>query len=308
MLLSKSNSKEVPFYRICTGERTFCISFQNKEVLYGTDKEQRGSGKNYQDPEALEINTLENAIYMGMKNDLSFLIDDRLSLYEHQSTVNPNMPLRFLFYISDLYSGMTAEENLYGSKAAAIPTPCFVIFYNGAEPQPDRKILRLSDLYTVKTKEAQLELTAELLNINRNHNLELMEACQDLKDYAEYVDRVRKYAREQPLSEAVERAITECIREGILKEFLEKNRAEVKKMSIYEYDQEKHIRMERQDAWEDGVQEGIKEGELRGAERQLSKIIKNMMKKGRSISQIAEELGETEDRIQELIGKYDLEG
>ena len=308
MLLSKSNSKEVPFYRICTGERTFCISFQNKEVLYGTDKEQRGSGKNYQDPEALEINTLENAIYMGMKNDLSFLIDDRLSLYEHQSTVNPNMPLRFLFYISDLYSGMTAEENLYGSKAAAIPTPCFVIFYNGAEPQPDRKILRLSDLYTVKTKEAQLELTAELLNINRNHNLELMEACQDLKDYAEYVDRVRKYAGEQPLSEAVERAITECIREGILKEFLEKNRAEVKKMSIYEYDQEKHIRMERQDAWEDGVQEGIKEGELRGAERQLSKIIKNMMKKGRSISQIAEELGETEDRIQELIGKYDLEG
>ena len=266
------------------------------------------SGKNYQDPEALEINTLENAIYMGMKNDLSFLIDDRLSLYEHQSTVNPNMPLRFLFYISDLYSGMTAEENLYGSKAAAIPTPCFVIFYNGAEPQPDRKILRLSDLYTVKTKEAQLELTAELLNINWNHNLELMEACQDLKDYAEYVDRVRKYAGEQPLSEAVERAITECIREGILKEFLEKNRAEVKKMSIYEYDQEKHIRMERQDAWEDGVQEGIKEGELRGAERQLSKIIKNMMKKGRSISQIAEELGETEDRIQELIGKYDLEG
>ena len=89
-----------------------------------------------------------------------------------------------------------------------------------------------------------------LLNINRNHNRELMEACRDLKDYAEYVARVRKYARELPLSEAVERAITECIREGVLKEFLEKNRAEVKKMSIYEYDQEKHIRMERQDAWE----------------------------------------------------------
>ena len=122
-----------------------------------------------------------------------------------------------------------------------------------------------------------------------------MEACQDLKDYAEYVDRVRKYARELPLSEAVERAITECIREGILKEFLEKNRAEVKKMSIYEYDQEKHIRMERQEAWEDGV--------LRGAEQQLSKIIKNMMKKGRSIAQIAEELGEDEDRVRELAEK-----
>ena len=269
------------------------------------------SGKNYQDPEALEINTLENAIYMGMKNDLSFLIDDRLSLYEHQSTVNPNMPLRFLYYISDLYSGMTAEENLYGSKAAAIPTPCFVIFYNGAEPQPDRKILRLSDLYTVKMEEAQLELTAVLLNINRNHNRELMEACRDLKDYAEYVDRVRKYARELSLPEAVERAIAECIREGILKEFLEKNRTEVKKMSIYEYDQEKHIRMERQDAWEDGMQEGrregIKEGELRGRNAQLSELIKKKLARGKSISRIAEELEETEERIQELILEYGLE-
>ena len=138
-----------------------------------------------------------------------------------------------------------------------------------------------------------------LLNINRNHNRELMEACRDLKDYAEYVDRVRKYAGELPLSEAVERAISECIQEGVLKEFLEKNRVEVKKMSIYEYDQEKHIRMERQDAWEDGMQEGV----LRGAEQQLSKIIKNMMKKGRSISQIAEELGEDEKRIRELAEK-----
>ena len=93
-----------------------------------------------------------------------------------------------------------------------------------------------------------MELEAVMLNVNRDHNKKLMEACRDLKDYAEYVDRVRKYARELSLSEAVERAITECIWEGILKEFLEKNRAEVKKMSIYEYDQEKHIRMERQDA------------------------------------------------------------
>ena len=287
----------------------FAMLFGDRERLLGLYN--AISGKNYQDPEALEINTLENAIYMGMKNDLSFLIDDRLSLYEHQSTVNPNMPLRFLFYISDLYSGMTTEENFYGRKALSIPIPCFVIFYNGSEPQPDRKILRLSDLYTVRMKETQLELTAVLLNINRNHNRELMEACRDLKDYAEYVDRVRKYARELPLSEAVERAITECIREGVLKEFLEKNRAEVKKMSIYEYDQEKHIRMERQDAWEDGMQEGrregIKEGELRGRNAQLSELIKKKLARGKSISRIAEELEETEERIQELILEYGLE-
>ena len=202
---------------------------------------------------------------------------------------------------------MTAEENPYSSKALTIPSPCFVIFYNGEEPQPDRKILRLSDLYAVRMKEAQLELKAVLLNINRNHNRELMEACRDLKDYAEYVDRVRKYARELPLSEAVECAITECIREGILKEFLEKNRGEVKKMSIYEYDQEKHIRMERQDAWEDGVQEGIKEGELRGRNAQLVEQIKKKLDRGKSISRIAEELEETENRIQELIREYGLD-
>ena len=105
------------------------------------------------------------------------------------------------------------------------------------------------------------------------------------------------------MPEAVERAITECIREGILKEFLGKNRVEVKKMSIYEYDQEKHIRMERQDAWEDER----REGEFRGAEQQLSKIIKSMVKKGRSISQTVEELGEDEERIQELILENGLE-
>ena len=147
-----------------------------------------------------------------------------------------------------------------------------------------------------------------LLNINRDHNRELLEACRDLKDYAEYVDRVRKYAGELSLSEAVERTITECIREGILKEFLEKNRGEVKKMSIYEYDQEKHIRMERQDAWEDGVlegrREGIKEGELRGRNAQLVEQIKKKLDRGKSIPQIAEELEETEDRIQELMREY----
>ena len=110
--------------------------------------------------------------------------------------MNPNMPLRFLFYISDLYSGMTKEENIYGRKALTIPGPCFVIFYNGAEPQPDRQILRLSALYAVKNEETGLELMAVMLNVNRDHNREMMEACKDLKDYAEYVDRVRRQSTE----------------------------------------------------------------------------------------------------------------
>ena len=210
------------------------------------------SGKHYEDPELLEINTLENAIYMSMKNDLSFLIDARLSLYEHQSTYSPNLPLRFFFYLSDMFSGMTVDANLYGTKKVELPAPRFVIFYNGEADQPDRQILKLSDLYTVKEEDPMLDLKVLMLNVNQGHNPELMEVCHTLWEYAEYTDRVRKYAKEQPIAEAVEQAITECIREGILKEFLEKNRREAKNVSIYEYDQEKHIRQEREEAWPKG--------------------------------------------------------
>lgn len=113
--------------------------------------------KHYTDPELLEINTLENAIYMAMQNDVSFMIGLRLSLYEHQSTFNPNLPLRYLFYISDLYSGMIDKNKLYGSRKILIPPPEFVIFYNGIQDQPDRRILRLSDLYSIRDQHCKLE-------------------------------------------------------------------------------------------------------------------------------------------------------
>ena len=108
------------------------------------------SGKNYQAPELLEINTLQNAIYMAIQNDVSFVIDSRLSLYEHQSTYSPNLPLRMLLYQADLYAGMTRDKNLYGEKKVRIPAPRFVIFYNGEKEQPDQQVLKLSDLYEVK--------------------------------------------------------------------------------------------------------------------------------------------------------------
>ena len=207
--------------------RLFVMIFEDKKNLL--ELYNAVSGKNYKDPEMLEINTLENVIYMSMINDLSFIIDVRLSLYEHQSTFSPNLPLRFLLYLSDLISGMVRNENLYGTKKVLIPPPRFIVFYNGEEEQPDRQILRLSDLYAIKEDCPKLELEVLMLNINAGHNPELMEACHILKEYAEYTSRVRNYAKELPIAEAVERAITECIQEGILKEFLEKHRAEAKK-------------------------------------------------------------------------------
>lgn len=218
------------------------------------------NGTDYQNPEELEINTLQNAIYMSMHNDISFLIDSRLSLYEHQSTYSPNLPLRFLLYVSDLYSDLTKDANLYGTKLVKIPTPKFIIFYNGVEERPDIEYLKLSDMYTREEERYALDLEAVLININLGHNEELMGMCKTLRDYSEYTERVRKYAEEESIDKAVERAITECIKEGILSEFLSKNRAEAKKMSIYEYDEEKHMRQEREASLEAGIEAGMEIG------------------------------------------------
>ena len=257
----------------------FIMLFQDKNNLL--ELYNAISGKHYTDPEILEINTLENAIYMTVKNDISFLIDGRLSLYEHQSTYNPNLPLRFLIYIAKLYSRMTRNANLYGTKVIRIPPPEFLTFYNGKEELPDRTVLNLSDMYEKEDPHAGLELSAVMLNISGKHNQKLKDACRTLKEYALYTDKVRKYVEEMELADAVEQAIRECIAEGVLKDFLEKHRAEAKEMSIFEYDQEKHMRQEREEAWADG---------------RLSIIIQ-MLNKGMSEEEIAHVAGASEEEI-----------
>ncbi|HIY63977.1 MAG TPA: hypothetical protein H9730_11065, partial [Candidatus Mediterraneibacter stercoripullorum] len=187
----------------------------------------------------------------------------------------------------------------------------FFIFYNGEEERPDRDVLKLSDLYYEKEEDPSLELKAIALNINKGHNPELMETCQILREYAEYTDRVRRYAKEMPLEEAVERAITECIREGILEDFLKKNRAEAMKVSIYEYDAQKHIKMEREDSYQagrnDGYQAGRKDGYQSGKDdgrtEMLRQVIRTMLTNGKTVSQIAADLGMDEKSVDDLSGK-----
>ena len=280
--------------------RIFAMLYSDKKELL--DLYNAISGKHYEDPELLEINTLENAIYMSMHNDVSFLIDFRLSLYEHQSTYSPNLPLRYLFYIADLYSGITKDENLYGTRCVQIPAPQFVIFYNGSEKLPDRTVLKLSDAYSVKEDSPALELIAIMLNINSGHNEVLKNTCKSLKDYSEYTRRVREYAEVRPLEVAVEQAIMECIEEGILSEFLRKNRAEAKLVSIYEYDQEKHMRQEREASWEEGMEKGMENGRVEHLKEQIQK----KLTKGKSVSEIAEELEEEEAFILKLLQEMEI--
>lgn len=255
------------------------------------------NGTSYDDPDLLQVNTLENAVYMSMQNDVSFIIDMRLNLYEHQSTYSPNLPVRYLLYVADVYSDYTKDMNLYGTKAVKLPTPRFLIFYNGQAEQPDRKELKLSELFSIPDADPSLELKAVMLNINKGHNRKLMETCRTLQDYAEYTFRVREYAAEMPLDLAVEQAITECISEGILADFLRKNRAEAKKVSIYEYDEERHMRQTR----EEGMEEGYANGFSQGIEQGITQTVINLLKSGLLTDiQIREITGLDQKQLDEL--------
>jgi hypothetical protein len=198
------------------------------------------SGKSYTDPELLEIVTLNGAIYMGMKNDLSFLISSNLYLYEHQSTDNPNIPLRDLFYIAEQYRVMTVNADIYSSKKIGLPTPHFVVLYNGIEEKPDEFVYRLSDAYEVKEEDYDLDLRVRVVNVNKGHNTALMEKCKTLQEYSQFVDILRKYSKDFPSEQATHMAIDDCIEHDILRDYLLKNRAEVIAMVLYEFDIEKY--------------------------------------------------------------------
>ena len=245
------------------------------------------NGTDYTDASQIIFNMLDNAIYMGMQNDISFLIMNEVNLYEHQSTYNLNMPLRDLFYVAELLQVYVKDQSLYSSKLIKLPTPHFVVFYNGVEDKPEKRILRLSEAFEVPTDDPELELKVTILNINPKMNEELKEKCPVLKQYTQYVEQVRYNSAGMPLEQAVETAIEYCIRQDILKDFLLKQRAEVVKMSIVEYDEEREIELIRRDEREIGKEMGIQE-ERQRAQEELDKNRENTI---RSIISICKEMG-----------------
>lgn len=242
----------------------------------------------YTDVEELEITTLENAVYMNYKNDISFVFDFELMLYEHQSTVNPNMPLRNLIYVTRVLQNITRNETLYSTVLIKLPAPRFVVFYNGVDPQPGEQVLRLSDAFEKRMEKPELELTVSVYNINQGYNPELMDACRLLKEYAQYVEQVRKFAKKLPFQEAVEQAVDHCVRNGVLADFLSKNRAEAIAVSIYEYDAKK----ERELAYKSGEKNGEKKGKIEGETMKLIKQVCKKIEKGQGLEKIAEDLEE----------------
>ena len=294
-------SEKIPAANRQYKDTVFRMLFSEKENLLSLYNAVTGNA--YQNADDLKIVTLENAIYMGMKNDLAFMLETNIYLYEHQSTLNPNIPLRDLIYIGIEYQQYVDDKSLYSSRLQKIPAPKFMVFYNGTDAVDDRVELRLSNAYEHLAGEPDLELKVLMLNVNEGHNKELMEQCQTLKEYAIYVARVRKYTSEMNLNDAVARAIDECIKEGILVEFLRKNRSEVKMVSILEYDKEWEEKKLRKAEYEAGRSEGIEIGKSEGIEIGKSEGIEIGKSKGIEIEKIAEVTGKNAEQIQTILNQ-----
>lgn len=261
----------------------------------------------YTDASELEIVTLKNAVYMNMKNDQAFLLDMQLNLYEHQSTWNPNMPLRFLMYVAKEYQMLVRNQTLYASVLVKVPTPHFVVFYNGETEQEAETILRLSHSFQQKTDKPELELMVRVLNINLDKKQEVLEACQLLKEYMLLVNKIRRYTDEyKDINQAVEQAVTECIEENILADFLRKNRAEAIEMCIFEYDDKREKELIRKAEYAEGMKEGERIGREAGKKEEAERIfnIYQLFRANYTENQIKEKLGMNVEEVRKILERF----
>ncbi len=274
------------------------------------------NGSSYSDPEELEIVTLEDVIFMKMKNDLSFMISDQLNLYEHQSTFSPNMPLRGLLYFARQYEGMAVrqKEELYSSTLLKLPTPEYIIFYNGKREQADCTTLYLSDAFDAGHGSGCLECRALMLNINRGHNRELMAKCRRLWEYSEFVAEVNgNLDSGMSLKASVMKAMDTCIDQDILADILQKNQSEVFAMLLTEYDEKKHMKLlyregeqagfqrGEQAGFQRGEQAGFQKGERAGRQELLEMQVRKKLQRGKDAASIADELEADAGVIEEII-------
>ncbi|MDR0597280.1 MAG: hypothetical protein LBG14_02090 [Treponema sp.] len=229
----------------------------------------------------ITINTLDDALFMERVNDLSFVCPDRLVvIFEHQSTVNPNMPLRCLMYLARLYEKIIDNRDVYKSKLLTIPRPeCFVL-YNGPADYPDETRLKLSDAFADLTElgytgPPDLELTVRMININKGHNSELVGRSKTLDGYSEFIGKAREYEKELgSREEGVKAAVKYCIGRGILKEFLELHSSEVVNMLFTEWN------------WDDALAVRFEEGREEGLAKGREEIARSALMEGLSLETI----------------------
>ena len=236
------------------------------------------------------INTLEDVLFMELINDISFVLGGKLVvLIEHQSTINPNLPLRLLLYIARVYEKMFKGEALYSRKLITIPRPEFFVLYNGTDAYPDDKTLKLSDAFEQLgdlgfADKTLLELEARIININEGRNTAIVQRCRKLGEYSAFIARVRDFERDLgSREEGIKAAIKHCLERGILKEFLEEHSSEVFNMLLTEWNTADAIAVNRREGEEIGLEKG------RNAEKM--DIAKNLKEAGMTPEFISQNTG-----------------
>ena len=260
------------------------------------------NGSSYTDPEQISITTIRQVLYLGMHNDVSFMISGEMNMYEQQSSYNPNMPLRMLQYAGSLYEkDITArKKNKYSKTLIELPAPRLVVFYNGKDDEPDERTLRLSDAFPAARRgSADIEVRVRMININRGHSPKVMAACKPLDEYTWIVERVRQLEASVGLEAAIDRTIDEMPEDYLVKPYLQTHRAEVKSMLLTEYNEARQMELFREEGREEGLKEGLKKGHREGLREGHREGLREGQQKGQNmlaalISRLLS-LGRTED-------------
>ena len=284
--------KDSVFVDLFSEDRTAKANFLALyNALHGTD---------YQSTAILKNTRLKQVLYMSFANDVSYLVDNKIIvLAEHQSTINPNMPIRCLEYIARLYEQFYKSKEKYSRKQLAIPTPEFYIFYNGKQPYTTNSVLKLSDSFTQTHDEYALELSVKVVNINYDKASEILKLCKPLKQYSLFVDAVRRNIAVDK-EHGFEKAIKECIQNDILREYLQRKSKEVLNMLIGEYDYDTDIAVQREESFDMGLAEGEARGRSEGSRQAKLETAKNLLQFGLSREKIAQATGLTQEEVESI--------
>ena len=258
---------------------------------------------------------LERVLYMKYYNDIAMLIDGKIViLIEHQSTINQNMPFRFLEYIARIYEKITTKDEKFGRKLVKLPVPEFYVFYNGKDDYPTESVMKLSDAFMqiddysklknqLENANYPLEISVKVININVDKENPILKHCETLKQYSEFIEQVRSNI-ENAVSEPLTTAIKQAIKKGFLSDYLNRKSTEVQNMLLAEYDYDTDIAVQRKEAFDDGFsageERGISIGLLQGEYKKAIETAKSMMQRNISIDIVAECTGLSPEEIEKL--------
>ena len=293
---------------------TVTINTKNKDSLFrfifGAEENKKHllslynaiNNTHYTNLEDIEINTLSDVIYVRVKNDVSFILYSEMSLYEHQSTFNPNMPLRGMIYFSTLYAQFISENNvnIYSKTLVKIPTPRYIVFYNGNDSYPDKLELKLSDAFEAPDTSGYFEWTATMLNINKGHNQEIMNKCGALFQYSDFNAKVREFNQSMPLKKAINKAVDYAISNNYLDGFFKKHKEGIMHSCLTEFNEEAYRKGIHEEGYNDGFNDGFHEAIV----TIIQKLKNNNTPQRTVITQLMEYFSLSESDAISLVNEY----